>query len=257
MFNRLISDAPLDLLADVLETLRFRCTIFFRSDLASPWGISMPHDQSARFHIILSGHCVVGTEDNTVDAREMDIVMLPKGTPHWIADKPGRRLIPIERAINSCELDNPLFRRGKVSSRLMCGIARFQQPLSHPFIEALPQILHFRVRNPGEPIWSLVRMIDDEMQVNDGRSSLIGDRLTEALFLHLLYDHVRKSSAATGFLAALRDKRVLRALSLMHREPDFEWTLTSLGQRVGMSRATLVRQFQSTVGMAPMAYLAQ
>ncbi len=56
-------------------------------------------------------------------------------------------------------------------------------------------------------------------------------------------------------LGALRDRRVYRALTLIHQEPDFNWSLSSLGERVGMSRATLVRHFQDAVGVAPMTYI--
>ena len=94
------------------------------------------------------------------------------------------------------------------------------------------------------------------MQGSQNRSSRIADRLTEVLFLQLLNHYVRENEEASGFLAALRDRRVYRALSLIHREPEFNWTLTSLGERVGMSRATLVRRFQDVVGVAPMAYIA-
>jgi len=44
-------------------------------------------------------------------------------------------------------------------------------------------------------------------------------------------------------------------LSLIHRDPAFDWTLASLGEQVGMSRATLVRHFREAIGVAPMAYI--
>ena len=94
------------------------------------------------------------------------------------------------------------------------------------------------------------------MQDNENRSSRIVDRLTEVLFLQLLNHYVRENEDASGFLAALRDRRVYRALSLIQREPAYEWTLESLGEKVGMSRATLVRRFQDIVGESPMAYIA-
>ena len=93
------------------------------------------------------------------------------------------------------------------------------------------------------------------MRGNRNGGSRIADRLTEVLFLQLLNRYVREDEKASGFLAALRDRRVYRALSLIHQEPEFNWTLTSLGERVGMSRATLVRRFQEVVGVAPMAYI--
>jgi AraC-like DNA-binding protein len=255
--ERLKQQPTFDVLGDILETLRFRGSLFFRSDLAAPWGMSLPETGIPRFHIVLSGECFVGSDDHdVVKAEGADIIMLPNGTSHWIADKPGRELVPSAQAGKACELGNPLFQQGTITNRLMCGLVHYDQGASHPILDAFPEMMHFSMLEPGGPIWSVVNLIDAEMQSNQNRSSRITDRLTEVLFLQLLNHYVHESDGTTGFLAALRDRRVYRALSLIHQEPEFNWTLTLLGERVGMSRATLVRRFQDVVGVAPMAYIA-
>jgi hypothetical protein len=45
-------------------------------------------------------------------------------------------------------------------------------------------------------------------------------------------------------------------LSLIHQDPGHQWTLASLAEAAGMSRATLGRRFQDLVGIAPMSYIA-
>ena len=257
MSDRLKHEQGFDVLGDILETLRFRGSLFFSSDLAAPWGMSLPKTGIPRFHIVLSGECFVGSDDHdAVKAAGTDIVMLPNGTSHWIADQPGRELIPSAKAGEACELGNPLFQKGKITNRLMCGMVNFDQGATHPILDALPEMMHFSQLESVGPIWSVVELIDAEMQASHNRFSRITDRLTEVLFLQLLNHYVRENEGATGFLAALRDRRVYRALALIHQEPEFNWTLTSLGERVGMSRATLVRRFQDIVGVAPMAYIA-
>lgn len=254
----LLKQAPaFDVLGDILETLRFRSSIFFRSDLAAPWGMSLSDMGSPRFHIVLSGACFIGSDaHDAVKAEEADIIMLPNGNSHWIADKPGRELVPSSRAGKACELGNPLFQEGKITNRLMCGLVDFEQGTSHPILDALPEMMHFSMLESTGPVWSVVNLIDAEMQRNRDRGNRIADRLTEVLFLHLLNHYVLEHEGKTDFLAALRDRRVYRALALIHQEPEFNWTLTSLGERVGMSRATLVRRFQEAVGVSPMAYIA-
>jgi AraC-like DNA-binding protein len=255
--DRLKQGQEFDVLGDILETLRFRGSLFFSSDLAAPWGMSLPQTGIPRFHIVLSGECFVGSGDHdSVKAEGADIIMLPNGTSHWIADQPGRELIPSTKAGEACELGNPLFQQGKITNRLMCGMVNFDQGATHPILDALPDMMHFSMLESDGPIWSIVKLIDAEMQASQNRFSRITDRLTEVLFLQLLNHYVRENEGTTGFLAALRDRRVYRALTLIHQEPEFNWTLTSLGERVGMSRATLVRRFQAIVGVAPMAYIA-
>src|SRR5690606_28778049 len=58
-----------------------------------------------------------------------------------------------------------------------------------------------------------------------------------------------------GWLGALRDRQVGRAIALMHAEPARSWTLEELGQRVGLSRSALHERFVSFTGLPPMQYL--
>lgn len=246
----------IDVLGDVLHTLSFRGSIFFQSELAAPWGMSLEPVGIPRFHVALSGECFVGGDGiDTVKVEGMDIVMIPNGHSHWIADQPGRKLVPSESAGEACELGNPLFQSGQVTNRLMCGLVHFDRASPHPILDSLPEVLHFPKLKSTEPVWMTVMLIDAEIRRSRNHHSQIVDRLTEVLFLQLLNHYVSENRQASGFLAALSDRRIHRALTLIHQQPDFDWTLTALGERVGMSRATLVRHFQNTVGVAPMAYI--
>ena len=42
---------------------------------------------------------------------------------------------------------------------------------------------------------------------------------------------------------------------MIHKMPNHNWTLGSLGNQVGMSRATLVRHFENAIGVSPMSYI--
>jgi AraC-like DNA-binding protein len=218
--------------------------------------MSLPQMGIPRFHIALSGDFFVGTEaHHSVHVEESEILMLPNGDSHWIADYPGRELVPSARAGQACELGDPLFQHGEISHRLLCGMVRFDEGAMHPIFEALPEIMHFPALKPNGSIWSTVSLIDDEMRNRQSTNSRIADRLTEVLFLKLLNSYISHHDEKQSFLAALRDRRVYRALTLIHKAPEFDWTLSSLGKKVGMSRATLVRRFQKIVGVAPMAYI--
>ncbi|MFT6270789.1 MAG: AraC-like DNA-binding protein [Alphaproteobacteria bacterium] len=249
-------DIEFDVIGDVLETLRFRGSIFFRSDLAAPWGMSLDKTDIPRFHIAMSGSCYVGSDSVApVNMQHMEIVMIPSGSSHWIADQPGRKLVPSQQAGTACELGNPLFQQGEITQSLMCGLVNFDKASKHPILDSLPQVLHFATLTKEDPIWLTVMLIESEMQRNVGKCGIIVDRLTEVLFLQLLYRYVHKNQEVAGFLAALKDRRIHKALTLIHQEPEFNWTITTLGERIGMSPATLVRHFQSSIGLAPMAYV--
>ena len=163
--ERLNQDQDFDVLGDILETLRFRGSIFFRSDLAAPWGMSLSESGVPRFHIVLSGACYVGADGHeSVKAEEADIIMLPNGDSHWIADQVGRELVASSRAGQACELGNPLFQEGEMTNRLMCVMVRFDDGLSHAILDPLPEMMHFFKLESAGPIWSVVNLIATEMQ---------------------------------------------------------------------------------------------
>ena len=257
--NRInFDESSVDVLADVLDTLRFRGSIFFRSKLAAPWGMSLQKLKNPRFHIALSGDCFIGVDvDNNkvINIKDMDIVLLPHGEMHWIADQPGRNLIPSEKAGDACELGMPLFQKGDITNKLICGLIDYEKDMLHPLIDSLPSALHFSGIKHNDSIWMTVLLIDAEMEKEQSSQTSIIDRLTEVLFMQLLNRHMNENKEITGFFAALHDKRIHRALELIHREPQFQWTLDLLVEQVNMSRATLIRQFKQTIGVSPMTYL--
>ncbi len=256
MTEQLKEKCGFDVLGDILETLRFRGSIFFRSELAPPWGMSLAFNGIPRFHIALSGSFFLGVDGGDgVEIQQGGIVMLPGGSNHWIADRPGRQLIPIDNAVEACELNNPFFRQGEISNHLMCGLINFDQGMVHPVFNSLPALLHFPEIDRNGPVWLTITSIEQAINQAQSLRSPIVDRLTEVLFFQLLNDYISKENSVSGFLAAFRDRRIHRALTLIHQHPNFNWSLASLGDQVGMSRATLVRHFQDTIGIAPMTYI--
>ncbi|MFT5260472.1 MAG: hypothetical protein ACI9J2_002089 [Saprospiraceae bacterium] len=192
MTDRTNKPIHFDVLRDILDTLRFRGTMFFHSDLAAPWGVSFDPMDIPRFHIALAGRCFIGTEnDHSVTFDDMEIVMIPNGSAHWIADQVGRKLTKGTQAAQACELGTPLFQSGEITNRLMCGLVQFDQSMSHPLLHSLPQILHFPHAQISRSAWATAQLIDNEIQRVENNSSPIIDRLSEVLFIQLLEEHIQ------------------------------------------------------------------
>jgi AraC-like DNA-binding protein len=196
-----------------------------------------------------------GKGDRLIQLKNMDIVMLPHGNMHWIADHPSRELVPSEMAGEACELGQPMFQQGKITNKLMCGIVHYEKAMLHPLLDALPEVMHFSDIKFDDPIWKTILLLDEQMENTRVPRTTLVDRLTEVLFLQLLYRYVDEIPELPGFLFALSDRRIYRMLELIHRQPEAPWTLESLGERVGMSRATVARQFHKAVGMPPLQYI--
>jgi AraC-like DNA-binding protein len=64
-------------------------------------------------------------------------------------------------------------------------------------------------------------------------------------------------SAQAGWLGALRDEQVGRALSLIHADPARAWTVASLADELAMSRSALAARFTELVGEPVMHYVTR
>ena len=58
-----------------------------------------------------------------------------------------------------------------------------------------------------------------------------------------------------GWLFALRDPYVGKALALVHGSPSHPWTAESLACEVSLSRSAFADRFANAVGMPPKRYL--
>ncbi len=251
---------PFDLIGDILDTLRFRSSIFFHSQLAAPWGASFQPVGLPRFHIALAGNFVVGSSNSDrqeiIEIQQGDIALLPTGDTHWIADQAGSELMPSEEMSEACKLDRDCFQKGDITHRIMCGIVHYDQQMGHPIFDSLAEILHFSDYHHEDSVWTIIQLIDQEIRQSENHTTPIVDRLTEALFIKLIDTHLHNQQDSIGFIGALHDPRIHKALSLMHQQPAIAWSLESLSERGNMSSSTLNRHFQKALGLGPISYLS-
>ena len=99
-------------------------------------------------------------------------------------------------------------------------------------------------------------MRDSREGPKPGSGAVFG-KLSELLFVDAIRAYLETQPAQNGWTAGLKDSTASRALALIHRNPDTEWTLESLARAVGVSRTALADHFVRSAGVAPMQYLSQ
>lgn len=57
------------------------------------------------------------------------------------------------------------------------------------------------------------------------------DRIAEPLFTYALRDYLQDNVKGAGILALYAQPGLSAAVSVMHQQPDFPWTLASLAER--------------------------
>jgi AraC-like DNA-binding protein len=81
-------------------------------------------------------------------------------------------------------------------------------------------------------------------------------RLADVLVIQAIRAWIETAPAArTGWLGALQDPQVGRALALIHREPARAWTVASLARELAMSRSAFAARFTQLVDEPAMQYL--
>ena len=83
-------------------------------------------------------------------------------------------------------------------------------------------------------------------------------RLSELLFVEAVRNHVEAlPDDVGGWLAALKDPGLSRAVAALHAHPEKPWTVEMLGREAGMSRSALAERFNRLIGQPPADYLAE
>jgi AraC-like DNA-binding protein len=266
----------LDVLSEVLRSVRLTGATFFSAEFRAPWGFTSPsietlaralNDPDAHlvlFHLVLDGSATVGVEgapDVTLEAG--DIVAFPQGhghrvwqgrPDHWYDTGPA-----VRRALAG---ELPLSRTGGAgaATRFVCGYFSCDRWASEVLLAGLPSILTVNVRDGDRRGWledAIQFLAAEAASDHAGRTALL-TRLSEALFVETLRRWMAAlPSEDTGWLAGARDEVVGRALALLHREPSRRWTLDALARDAGASRSALAERFAHYLQEPPMAYLAR
>jgi AraC-like DNA-binding protein len=262
--RKLNLDDDLDPLSEVLGAVRFRSTIFCRSDMTAPWGFSVAGREIATFHFVERGGCWLEVEDAAAKTRLRagDLVLLPHGHPHLVRDTPRSpvtRLDDLLRAHPVREGATLRFGGGGAPTTLICGGFVFDDRDALPFLSALPPVV---VVQEGGRAGSWLRLaretIAGEIEANRLGEGTILSRLSDLIFIEAARSYFSDASGGPrGWFAALNDRHIGAAISLIHRESHGSWTVASIASAVGMSRSAFALRFSLLLGESPMRYLAR
>ncbi len=137
---------------------------------------------------------------------------------------------------------------------LVCAFIDFGSTVGNPLLRGLPDYLSVPLADIAGVNSTLALLFDEAFAKRPGRAAGI-DRLVEFFVVLLLRHCLDAGLLKVGVLAALTDARLAKALMLMHEQPERVWTLETLAQTAGMSRARFAADFKNVMGLAPLDYL--
>lgn len=233
--------ASIDVLSDVLRTLRASGTVYFCDRLVAPWSKSFADPTAASFHQVRRGACriTVGERRAVLDAG--DLVFAGPGIEHVLDSVPPRGMAENEE---------------DGGTLLLCGYCRFELGGTGPSASLFPEFTVLRREQLGEHAWlsGVLEQLGREYLSNAPGAALAVTRLTELLVVELIRMDFGRDGQGK-LLRALADPPIATALQALHANPERPWTLDVLARRVGLSRAGFAARFVDKIGQPMFAYL--
>lgn len=250
-------------IGDGLHLLRFTGALYCQAELTAPWGVAFPAiEPCMMLPVVLTGRCVleIGDERHVLEAGSA--ALITRGVPHRLLSSPdapstGLFDIPVERVGETYE--RMRFGGGGERTQIAYAAMTVDEPLTARFVAELPELIRADAWEDGEAgaFGTVLRLLAHEAQTLEPGGEAVMTRLADVLVIHVLRQWLRTADAAsTGWLAALRDPHVGRALSRLHAQPERGWTLVELAREAGMSRSAFAERFTALLGEPPMRYLA-
>lgn len=256
----------MDVLADILATTELTSELYFRASLRAPFAIEVPASPGrTRFHVTGAGRVWVELPTGEGQWCERgDLVLVPHGSAHILADAPGTTATPLADVLASRpdSLDRELTYAGSGSlSELVCGHFAYAREAVHPMLDALPPLVRIGCGENRNHEWIdvVLRAIDSEARsARPGFASVVR-RLSEVIFIEVLREFIAEAEnplMAQTALTALVDPHIGRALEAVHAEPGRGWTLDQMASAAGLSRTLFTARFRERLACSPMRYLA-
>ncbi len=252
--------ARVDLLSQMLTLIRLEGDLVFSAELTSPWALQFPPG-SAHFYVVSEGEMMAQVgERPPVHARTGDLLMLPHGTGHILGDGAGAPAKPASELMTEQFSNEKLALRhggnGPVT-KLLAGAFHFERTSVPWVLSGLPAVIHLSKDSGDTSGWAegLAHFMMVEAEDVHPGSSLMISRLIDVLVIRILrsWSHSAKASDS-GWLGALSDARISRALKSIHDQPFRRWSVADLAGIAGMSRSSFAERFSTLVKEPPLSY---
>lgn len=254
-----------DLLGQSLHLLRLSGTLYCRAELTAPWAIDMPPLPGClMFHIVTAGQAyLLAPGAATKLLWPGSLTLVPHGVGHCLRSDEQTRPTPLfDLPVEQVSERYEVLRHGGggQATQALCGVVRFDHLAAQRLIQCLPAVVQIDSWSEDDASWlqSTLRFIAREAGALRPGGETVITRLADILVIQALRAWLDSApDAASGWLAALRDRQIGKALALIHETPEHHWSVLELAREVGMSRSAFSARFSALAGEPAMQYLTQ
>jgi len=252
-------------LAEALHLLRMDGMFYCQSELTGPWGVDMPPmDDSIWFHVVAAGGALLTDSNGNVhQLTEGDVAVLPHGLGHQVSDTPTAATPSVfDVPHDYISQQFAIMRHGGDgdASRILCGVAQTGSPASRMLVQQLPEVIVIDSSTSGSDwLWfpHLMTLLANETRTPRPGGETVITRLCDVLIIQAIRAWIETNTTPAGWLAALEDPTIGRAIAAMHRNPAHNWTVSELAAEATMSRSGFAARFVDLVGESPKQYLSK
>lgn len=254
-----------DTLGQTLYSLRLNGLMYANSELTAPWGVEMPPmSGKMMFHIVTKGSCWLGFKNcEPVFLQPGELVLIPKGEGHSIASEQEiERKNFFEIAVNklSERFEFMSYGGGGEKTHITCGILSFDHIAGQKLISQLPPVIHIKSENNQLPeqLNTLINIMAQEVaNASTGGETVVANLADIIVIKAIRYWLEHSNEAQGGWLGALKDPKIGKALAAIHNQPGATWNVERLAEQAGMSRSGFSARFTEIMGMSVKQYLTE
>ncbi|MEM7399436.1 MAG: AraC family transcriptional regulator [Pseudomonadota bacterium] len=249
----------MDPLSDIVSLLRPHDCVAAGLDAGGDWSIRFDRHAGLKCNAVLKGDCWLSVEGvmEPLQLEAGDCVILPKGRPFLLSARAAQFGEDADAIYAPVPHGGTAVYSGG-GDFFMTG-SRFL--LSGPadiLLRSLPPIVVVRPGPQQEAVrWSLSRIAEELRHPRPGGALSIA-HLSHFVLVQLMRCHLKEAPPQTGgWLAAIADRHISRAVAAIHDDPARAWTVQELASLAGLSRTSFAVRFRRIADQTPMGYLAQ
>ena len=130
-----------DVIADMLETVKFKSAIYFKHGFCGEWGMDIPAGVHAQFHFVTGGRCFIQASNPKIELSRGDLVIFPKGQKHQIKSQTTSQCVPGKKIVDGISRGDKVFDEGPITTQLICGHYEMDREVSHFLLSELPDMI--------------------------------------------------------------------------------------------------------------------
>ncbi|MFN3581833.1 MAG: cupin domain-containing protein [Pseudomonas sp.] len=255
-----------ELINELLLGMRLNDVLFRRIEIPEQGGVGFSNETGrAQFHFVGRGPVWLrrpGTDLYKLDSG--DAVLIPRGGQHAVLSAENTLVAEIKPLALDVTMKNDRRQQvvtieGNVQHDAIIFSCCMEMELGgmQPLVASMPEVLLVSTLLETSP--EIRPMLDamerESLALQAGHIGILA-RLAEVVAALMVRSWAAGGcGSTTGWLGALQDPRLSRAIAMMHKHPGRNWTVAMLADEASQSRSVFAQRFLLVTGVSPLRYL--